>query len=606
MPSHRSALALLALATSLGAAPVGVAPRAGLPNFTRALAAGENVRLVCLGGTATASMEAVGGKDLPGLLSAAFRRSHPKASLRVVNQGLPETGSWLGAFRTDTEVVQHYVPLGLTVVEFAPEDAAEPPARVLAAVEGIVRKIRRAKADSDILFLYAARPEWLAEYRQGRVPEVVALYERIAEHYGIPSVDGGAWLAQQGGEWPGDDAVCAAYAEAVAAYAAELSPPAAEAQRHALPAALGERPLEQANLATYERATWDEGWLDWQESPLARFFHVLHGTRAEATITCRFQGDTVGLYAPLETGSADFLASVDGGPWQRVARAAPGAKARAEALVVAENLDPGTVHELRLRLAPETGRAEARLAFFLVNGKVVFDDPRAGMTPLERLDAIYATMDPVTFQPAADRWRHLPKTMARLAEGPELTIVMLGDSIINDTAHSEYQHLLMRRYPKCQIKVVRSVRGSTGCWWYKDENRVQGYVLDHQPDLLMIGGISQRDDTESIRAVIQQVRAARPGLEILLMTGAVGSSDPRTDPAWTEEVPEEGESYRTRLRRLAREESCEFLDMTGPWGRYIRDSRHALGSFKRDVVHANDRGKQVLGRILDAYFTPKP
>ncbi len=228
------------------------------------------------------------------------------------------------------------------------------------------------------------------------------------------------------------------------------------------------------------------------------------------------------------------------------------------------------------------------------------------MTPLERLDAIYATMDPVTFQPPADRWRHLPKTMARLADGPELTIVMLGDSIINDTAHSEYQHLLMRRYPKCQIKVVRSVRGSTGCWWYKDENRVQSYVLDHQPDLLMIGGISQRDDTESIRAVIQQVRAARPGLEILLMTGAVGSSDPRTDPAWTEEVPEEGESYRTRLRRLAREENCEYLDMTGPWGRYIRDSRHALGSFKRDVVHANDRGKQVLGRILDAYFTPQP
>ncbi|MDX9980239.1 MAG: SGNH/GDSL hydrolase family protein [Lentisphaeria bacterium] len=606
MSSHCSALALLALAASLGAAPAGVAPRAGLPNFTRALAAGEHVRLVCLGGTATASVEVPGGKDLPGLLSGAFRRSYPKASLRVVNQGLPETGSWLGVFRTDTEVVQHYVPLGLTVVEFAPEDAAEPPARVLAAVEGIVRKIRRAKADSDILFLYTARPEWLAEYRQGRVPEVVVLYERVAEHYGIPSVDGGAWLARQDGEWPGDEAVRAAYAEAVAAYAAELAPAAAEAQPHALPAPLGERPLEQANLATYERATWDEGWLDWQESPLSRFFHVLHGTRPEATVTCRFQGDAVGLYAPLETGSADFLASVDGGPWQRVVRATPGAKARAEALVVAENLDPATVHELRLRLAPEGDRAEARLAFFLVNGKVVFDDPRAGMTPLERLDAIYATMDPVTFQPAADRWRHLPKTMARLADGPELTIVMLGDSIVNDTAHSEYQHLLMRRYPKCQIKVVRSVRGSTGCWWYKDENRVQSYVLDHQPDLLMIGGISQRDDTESIRAVIQQVRAARPGLEILLMTGAVGSSDPRTDPAWTEEVPEEGESYRTRLRRLAREENCEFLDMTGPWGRYIRDSRHALGSFKRDVVHANDRGKQVLGRILDAYFTSKP
>jgi hypothetical protein len=31
-----------------------------------------------------------------------------------------------------------------------------------------------------------------------------------------------------------------------------------------------------------------------------------------------------------------------------------------------------------------------------------------------------------------------------------------------------------------------------------------------------------------------------------------------------------------------------------------------MGSFKRDAVHANERGKQILGRILDAYFAPKP
>jgi len=297
---------------------------------------------------------------------------------------------------------------------------------------------------------------------------------------------------------------------------------------------------------------------------------------------------------------------MDGGDWQVVKRGVPGAEPRAEALVVAENLDAAAIHELRLRLHPAQDRSEARLAFFLVNGKPIYVDPYQGLSPIQKLDAIYATMDPVTYQPAADRWQHLPQTMARLQNGPELTIVMLGDSIVNDTAHSEYQHLLMRRYPKCQVKVVTSVRGSTGCWWYKEENRVQTYVLDHHPQLLMIGGISQRNDTDSIRAVIQQVRAAQPELEILLMTGAVGTSDPRTDPAWTEEVPATGDSYRTQLQSLAGEENGEFLDMTGPWGRYIRESRHALGSFKRDPVHANDRGKQVLGHILDAYFAPKP
>ena len=59
------------------------------------------------------------------------------------------------------------------------------------------------------------------------------------------------------------------------------------------------------------------------------------------------------------------------------------------------------------------------------------------------------------------------------------------------------------------------------------------YVLVHRPDLLMIGGISQRGDIESIRAVMAQVRAERPETEILLMTGAFGRRTPgrtRTGP----------------------------------------------------------------------------
>jgi hypothetical protein len=556
------------------------------------------------------------GKDLPDRLSRALRKGFPNARLRVMKEGLAQTGSWLGAFRTDTEAIRHYVPLGVVVVEFAVDDANEPEERVLAAVEGIVRKIRRSKPTADILFLHGARPEWTQEYAAGRTPATVAVYERIADHYGIPTVNAGAYVAQREpvpGEELWTDGLPTArllglYNEAVLEYSAQLADsPVPEAPvKHALPKPIAARPLESAGLVTYEHAQLADGWLGWQESPLKRFFHVVHGTKPGAAMTLKFQGDAVGLYAPLQAGSADFAVSLDGGDWQGIRRGAPGPQPRAEALVVGENLDPKATHELQVRLQPEDGRKETRLAFFLVNGKAVYDDPYRGLTPLQRLDAVYSTMDPVAFQPAPDRWEHLPKTMARLRNGPELTIVMLGDSIVNDTANSQYQHLLMRRYPKCQVSVVRSVRGSTGCWWYKEDNRVQQYVLDHRPQLLMIGGISQRNDTDSIRETIHQVRAADPSIEILLMTGAFGWTDPRQDPKWTYDVPDEGDSYRTRLRALARAENCEFLDMTGPWGRYIRQARHAMGSFKRDAVHANERGKQILGRILDAYFAPKP
>ena len=593
-----------------------VTPRSGLPNFVRHLASGKHVRLVAFGGTATASEGAAKGKDLSDRLSRAFRKGFPKGSLRVVKQGLRQTGSWLGAFRTDKEAIRHYVPLGLVVVEFAADDAREPEERVLAAVEGIVRKIRRSQPTADILFLHGARPNWTIRYEAGRIPATVAVYERVAEHYGIPTVNAGAYLAQRKPVkveklWTNGqptEELLGLYAEAVAEYVTQLAAaPVPEAEtKHKLPAALAPLPLEKAGLVSYERATLGDGWLGWQESPLKRFFHVVRCAKAGPVMTLKFQGDSVGLLAPLQPMNTAFETSLNGGKWQTLERGMPGEEPRAEALVAAENLDPKKTHELRVRVSAESVGDEAQVAFFLVNGKPIYDDPFRGLTPLQKLDVIYAGMDPVTFQPAADRWQHLPKTMARLADGPELTIVMLGDSIVNDTAHSQYQHLLMRSYPKCQVKVVRSVRGSTGCWWYKEDNRVKQYVLDHKPQLLMIGGISQRKDIDSIRETIKQVRAAAPETEIMLMTGCVGYGDPRTDAGWTYEVPAEGDSYRTRLRLLASQEKCEFLDMTGPWGQYIRGAKHALGSFKRDPVHANDRGKQVLGRILAAYFAPKP
>ena len=50
------------------------------------------------------------------------------------------------------------------------------------------------------------------------------------------------------------------------------------------------------------------------------------------------------------------------------------------------------------------------------------------------------------------------------------------------------------------------------------------------------------------------------------------------------------------------EEKVEVVNMTGPWGEYIRRSDKTRGWFMRDPVHANERGFQILGRILEKYF----
>lgn len=145
---------------------------------------------------------------------------------------------------------------------------------------------------------------------------------------------------------------------------------------------------------------------------------------------------------------------------------------------------------------------------------------------LEQILRAYTEIPPVQYRPPAERWDKLPKTSKALTEGGTLRVVMLGDSIVNDTSRSCWNFIVERRHPRCRIEKITCVRGSTGCWWYKYPGRVQKFVLDHKPDLVLIGGISHRNDIESIREVIRQIQeASKP--DILLMTGAFGATDPR-------------------------------------------------------------------------------
>jgi len=222
---------------------------------------------------------------------------------------------------------------------------------------------------------------------------------------------------------------------------------------------------------------------------------------------------------------------------------------------------------------------------------------------LDQIEQTYSQMPQVAYSPPGGRWKLLPQTREKLTTGGTLSVVMLGDSIVNDTSRSCWNLLLERQYPACRIKKVTSVRGSTGCWWYKEPGHIQKYVLDFSPDLVIIGGISQRDDIDSIRDVIGQIRTASKA-DILLMTGAFGNIDPRDEKQWLRiSDPNHYSDYRRGLERLAKEIGAAFLDMEAVWATYIRNSGKDLDWFKRDPIHANERGEQILGRILACYLS---
>jgi hypothetical protein len=224
------------------------------------------------------------------------------------------------------------------------------------------------------------------------------------------------------------------------------------------------------------------------------------------------------------------------------------------------------------------------------------------LSTLERIDSIYAAMDPIQYTPPPNRFANIPKTMRKLREGGELRMVLLGDSIIGNTSSSSFELLLMRNYPKCKINKITSLRSSTGCNWYKDDNRIESYVLKHNPELLVIGGISNGNDPEDVRSVIKQVRAAMPDLEILLLTPVFGSVRDAHIKTFSPAIDTTQPNFRWGMQTVAAEEHCAFFDMTGPWWSYIENSGKSYGWFKGDAVHANQRGCQIIGRLLEIWF----
>ena len=587
--------------------------RNGLPGFHHKLEQKEEaVRVMYFGGSITAGAGASHPKYCyRELLTPWLKSQNPGAPIQAFNAAIGGTGSWLGAFRCWNDV--GYLRPHLVIVEFAVNDGGLPEDQVIASMEGIVRQLRtKTPSKPDILFVYTLVAGHLEDFKAGKLPPTMQYHEKVADHYGIPSVVMAKHAADQiiAGkltmeEFAKDnvhptDAGYALYLEA-------LKPFFEAAKKHkgemaVLPKPLSPTNMENARLVPYDWAELDDGWLGWQLSPTERLPHVAVSDKPGSTMKLKFKGAQVGVYDIIGPDTGNLEYRIDGGEWKHKVNFDKYClkSARPHATVLERGLDPTKDHVLELRIAEDTPEGSkgrfTRLGWFLVDGYAA--DPNAALDPLARIDAIYKGMKPLTWEAPADRWTHLDKTKEKLAKGPEFTMVMLGDSIIGDTSSSQFEYLLGRDYPQTKINKVLSVRGSTGCWWYKDDNRVEEYVLRHNPDLLIIGGISQRGDIEAIRSVIHQCRAKIPGLEVLLLSPTFGA--PR-DPHNAAKNPN-AEPYQMALKQLAVDEKCGFFDMTNPSQDYIKNSGYALDSFKRDPVHANDRGKQILGRMMEKFL----
>ena len=265
--------------------------------------------------------------------------------------------------------------------------------------------------------------------------------------------------------------------------------------------------------------------------------------------------------------------------------------------------------------------ASARLAFVVEAGTSVRDirfEPIPVGEAASWCDGFYATLprlSPADLAKAtAGAFAKLPRTRRTLREGGSLHVLYLGDSIVNDTYCGNVTALIQRDFPGVRFEFTVSVRGSTGCWYYHRKENFEEYVARHRPDLVLIGGISNRmhEDSQGPAADCMErtIRRCREiGAEVAVLTPPP-SYEFRVSPADADwhfgmKVPSNRAGncldIAFALEAVGRTD-CAFWDVTTPPANAIRDSRKPLDWFKRDAAHNNDRGKQLIARTLAAFF----
>ena len=334
--------------------PEGVVVRDGLPNFFAKLAAGQDVTIAYFGGSITAQ---------PGYRSQTFqwfRDTWPKVNFTQVDAAIGGTGSSLGAFRVYNDVLSQSPDL--IFIEFAVNDygaALKSADGVVASVEGIVRQVIRHNPNTDICFVYTITEKMIEDIKAGKVLQSIIAHEKVAGHYGLPSINVGlavAELKKQGrlvmkgaegkfeavsseslnaaadipvndkgqivfsmdGVHPYPNSGHKVYTEAIVK-ALPVFDTSGKGVVHKLISPVSDKNLEQAKLVSLTEVTLVGNWkkYDWESSLLsqsirARMPEIMFTNCPGDSISFKFKGRLAGFYDIMGPSAAVVESNIDG------------------------------------------------------------------------------------------------------------------------------------------------------------------------------------------------------------------------------------------------------------------------------------------------------
>jgi len=155
--------------------------RGGLPNFFKKTRSGKEITIAYLGGSITEAQR--GWRDLT---YNWLQGRYPQTKFKQIDAAIGGTGSNLGAFRLDRDVLAHKPDL--VFVEFAVNDGNGPAEAIHNSMEGIVRKIWKQNPETDICFVYTIAENVVKDLQGGQYQSSARAMEQIADFYQIPSI----------------------------------------------------------------------------------------------------------------------------------------------------------------------------------------------------------------------------------------------------------------------------------------------------------------------------------------------------------------------------------------------------------------------------------
>ncbi len=336
-------------------------PRGGVGNFLAKAAAGRELRVAYFGG----GIHAADGwrkSVMDGLRAKYGKVTEIDASICDCVRG-----SGFSVWRFGHDVLAQKPDLVL--IDFASDDFQLDPVSIFRNIEGVIRQAWEADPNLDIVLLYAFRDGYEKDYAEGLDPAAISAYERVADRYGIPSINMGYRIAQavaaggksplQGGVRPTPEAN-KSYGDVITAALQQLAVGGASSPTpHKLPAPLQPDNYEHAKQVAITPEMLTKGWRPLPPTDplcqrLARQCDTIWFTDTPgAKLTFKFQGTEASIYDLMGPDTGRARVTVDGkdmgireqvDPWSYFQRQA--------SIAIASGL-PDAVHTVTVELLPD-------------------------------------------------------------------------------------------------------------------------------------------------------------------------------------------------------------------------------------------------------------